>query len=87
MDKLFRPVRELLSEAMAECQSWDTLDDLRRLIAPSTLVRAEHQGRDARIGWDSWLLIGIDEEGEEAPCGYTNAPPTPRDSPENIRWK
>jgi hypothetical protein len=74
----FRPVRELLSEAMAkvvEVNTWEELEreaipeSLRPLYGPNPKVLLEYQRFDERIEWDTWIVT---VNGQAA--GYTNGP-------------
>lgn len=74
MKKLFRPIRELLTESMGEAQEVETLEDVYNLIKDNGHEPFEKedivfkfQCFDKRINWHSYLLV---VHGNVA--GYTN---------------
>lgn len=74
----FRPVRELLSEAMAEVTTVTNLDELKAVAIPESLrsyfgddprIEVKPQRYDERIGWNSHIVL---VNGQ--PTGYTDGP-------------
>lgn len=71
MTYLFRPQRGSLAEAMAEVREIPTMQALRDVLSPRTLVSIKkYGGVDARIGWDTWMVV--DDWGV---AGFTNGVP------------
>jgi hypothetical protein len=68
----FRPVRGGLSEAMAEARdvTREELIEIAKDVTRNANPKLEiiHQGFDARIGWESYLVC-VDDWG---PIGYIN---------------
>lgn len=72
---LFRPIRELLEDAMKEVVSISSLEEIRGFYMPDDPIfhmkgklKVRHYCFDSRINWDTWLVV--DEEGRAR--GYTN---------------
>lgn len=69
MKHKFRPVRELLEEAMKNVVEFETLQELTALVTDDSkaIVEFKHQGYDKRIGWDTYIVC---VNGQA--MGYTN---------------
>ena len=65
---IFRPARELFSEAIAEKAEVLDFEHLCRIVAPYVPLRTTYQCYDARPGWEaeSFLLLS----SKSGPIGY-----------------
>lgn len=69
---LFRPVRSTLEDAMSEVVAIDSLEEIREFYGEDYKIqgkiKCKHYCFDARIGWDTWLVV----DGLNQAQGYTN---------------
>lgn len=73
----YRPQRGGLAEAMSEVREFDgTVAQLNLLIHPFIVSAVKPYGFDARIGWDTYLVLAThpDWPAEVYPVGYTDGP-------------
>lgn len=77
----FRPVRGSLRQAMSESRDIYTMGQLHDVVDYGDCevpfnVSWEHQGYDARIGWDTYIiLVKVKHREQPIPKGYTNENP------------
>lgn len=66
---MFRPVREYLSDAMADRVEIKTLEEVRPSYAKGMKLTSEYQGYDKRNGWITWICLA---DGQA--FGHSNGP-------------
>jgi hypothetical protein len=72
---LFRPCRELLTDAMAEVQEVDGVEAVEA-ITKTKVSDVYYYGYDERIGWETYIVMGDYGDGKQNPVGFTNGPLT-----------
>lgn len=74
----YRPIRGSLDESMQDIREFEEVEGLVEHLTqiygnPTRSLKWIYQGFDTRIGWNTWLIMRMSNEGEAHPCGYSDS--------------